>query len=148
MKFLPVILIVVIGYFIINNVSGTNWNIGIYGLFVVLLGYKLFVNLKVLYKIRSARVCDGIIISYTKQKPDETENINYNVKVKFILPLNNKEYIVKSGIEFLPKNNVVDVMIDETNPENSKAYAKFNIAKNLWLVLPLLFFIYKLIESV
>lgn len=68
--------------------------------------------------------------------------------MKFILQLNNKEYIVKSGIEFLPKNNVVDVMIDETNPENSKAYAKFNIAKNLWLVLPLLFFIYKLIESV
>ncbi len=148
MKFVPIIIFSILIYFVINNVSSDNWNIGIYGLFVSFFGYKLFVNLRHLYKIRRSPVCDGLIVSYTKQKPEEVEEINYDIEVKFYSPLNNQEYIIKSGIKVLPKDDLVDVVFDELYPRHSKVYPKFNLWENIFLGLPLIFFMYQLFKII
>ena len=135
-------------YLVINNVTTTSWNIVIYSLFVLFLGYKLYLSLKKYYKIKRANVCDGTITYFIKLKPENIEDINHSIKVKFNSPLDRTEYTIKSTIKMLPKDGKVDVIFDEADPENSKVETKFSLAENLWLVLPLLFFIYQLIKLV
>jgi hypothetical protein len=148
MKFLPIILFTAVTFIIIQNVSTGNWNIGIYALFVSFIGYKLFVNLRHLYMIRRSPVCDGVIVSYTKQKPEAEEEINYNIEVKFYSPVNNQEYITTSFIRDLPKDGLVDVVFDDIYPRHSKVYPKFNLWDNIFLGLPLIFFIYQLVDAI
>jgi hypothetical protein len=145
MKYLPIIAFTVAMYFVMSKVSNTNWNIGIYSLFVIGLSYELIVNLRKLYKIRRSQTCEGLITAYTKQKPEDLEEVNYNIDVRFISPLDNKSYIIKSTIKYLPNDNLVDVIFDEANPDNSKAYSKFKIT-DLWVVLPLVFFVNQLLQ--
>jgi hypothetical protein len=145
-KYLPLIVFFVVMVFILKNVSSVNWNIGIYSLFILFLGYELFSNLRRLYKIRRSQVCDGLIISYAKQKPDNTDDENYNVEIKFTSPITAKEYLITTIIRGLQKNDLVDVVYDSSNPENSKVYAKFSMAGTIFIILPLLFFIYQLIK--
>ena len=135
-------------YLVINNVTTTSWNIVIYSLFVLFLGYKLYLSLKKYYKIKRTNVCEGTITYFIKLKPEHIEDINHSIKVKFNSPLDRTEYTIKSTIKMLPKDGKVDVIFDEADPENSKVETKFSLAENLWLVLPLLFFIYQLIKLV
>jgi hypothetical protein len=148
MRFLPVILFAVLIYFVIGNVSIQGWDIGIYILFICFLGYRLFINLKHLYKIRRNQVCDGLIISFTKKKPEDVEDSKCNVEVKFYSPLNNEEYIIKADIEKLPENGLVDVVFDKDYPRHSKVYLKFNLWENIFLGLPFIFFIYQLFSKI
>ena len=148
MKFLPFLVFIGIMFYVLPNVSTDNWNIGIYGLFVCFVGYKLFQNLRQLYMIRRSPVCEGLIISYEKQKPAQADDINFDIEVKFYSPAGDDEYSVRSTIETLPKDGLVDVVFDEAHPRHSKVYPKFSLWNNIFLGLALIFFIYQLLKTI
>ncbi len=143
-----IISIVVVTIIIMNNVTSTEWNVGIYGLFVFFIGYDIFSKLKILYKVRRSLVCDGRIISYEEKEPHSIENQQHYVDISFISPADNKEYLIKTELAYLPKDMLVDVIVNATAPQLSKAYGKYSLKSEIIIMLAFLFFTYELIENI
>lgn len=148
MKYLSIIVIFIVMSFVVRNVSSTNWNIAIYSLALTFLVYKLFTNLWRYYKVRHSPTLEGTIISSTERNTGSGEEIKYDVDVKFTSPGTNKEYIIQSTIEKLPKNNMVDVLYNESYPESSRVYTKYDIWGNIFMAFLLVFFMYYLLKTI
>lgn len=120
----------------------------LYGIFAIFLSFKIYRNLHSNNLIKKGYSQIGAIIAIEKKDKNEIAEINYVVDVKFTSPYDNKEYKIKTHLNYKPAENVIHLIIDKNNPLKSRVLEKSSSTENSFLIVAVITFCYLVIINI
>jgi hypothetical protein len=123
------------------------YNAILYGLFMIVVTFRLCKNIYSNYLIKNKPNYIGEIISLEKKDPNEVAEIDYIIYVKFVSPHDNKQYTIKSQLNSKPLSNLVQINVNEKTPLKSKVLEMTTTVENVTLFVPAIVFCYLMIKN-
>jgi hypothetical protein len=133
---LEVIVILLIGFLLINFLKPNQWNIMIYSLLFCISFYSFLQKIFIIYKTRKGTYTDGYIIE--KQGISKLENDVTKSTIEFVSPADNERYQISVLEESILESEIIGdkikIWVNLKNPTKSLVVKKLNSLSILSLV--------------